>query len=128
MMHLEQLLYLLYLPKRLLHQDQRQDLEQTFGNLLFEGWNIQCQFVECRCQCWAQSRTEHGIQHGRDLMFDTMPYSSGQHADAGKHCRINGSRFLFGINSRVLGRRQTLLDVSQNILEIGLDIRSCCHC
>ena len=67
----------------------------------------------------AVDRFDGRVQHVGHLVFDAVPHCPGEHADAGKKCRVQVIGPLLA--GRILGRK-TELDGSEDIPQMGLDI------
>ena len=89
---------------RLLHEDLRQNLQETLGNFLLKGRDVQGKLVQGHRQSRTQSRGQHGVQHGGHFVFDALFDRAGQHTDAGKNGGVNHDRFFLAtVGDHLLG-------------------------
>lgn len=104
--------------QRLVHQHQREHLQQAVLNVLLQLGDLPTQVVQHSRQCGTketatgityrvgrskcsvrsvanslvnlpEANSQHGLQQLLDVRLDAGAHGPGQHADAGKHCGIN---------------------------------------
>ena len=78
------------MSERLLHEDERKNLEESFGDVFLERRDVSGQLVEGGGERGAESDAEHRLEHGGHLVFDGLLHGPRQHADASEDCRVQG--------------------------------------